>query len=276
MFAGIKRLCYRGITLAEIKVMESRLLKLFAISGIAMLMSGCTKHFSLQDCQSTSWENEGFKDGANGRAKRDLSTAIKDCNKHEFPVDLDGYGKGYYAGQKQYCSPENAQRIGALGQDYSNVCLPDIMPSFLASYRKGLRTFCVPLNGYELGKAGKEMPTFCAPDQLNAFREGYVEGKHLYLKIKDVQDEINDVDDKIADKHSIINDLNLDIKALEKQITTGAGEQGRSLTQEAIVNINSTILQKRITIQSVNVLLKDLKEHRGDLNRRLLDLQYAD
>ncbi|MAV92189.1 MAG: hypothetical protein CL676_12285 [Bdellovibrionaceae bacterium] len=90
-------------------------------------------------CRSSDWFEKGRQDGSTG-----LSPQL-DANRSEcgpiFNEDKKSlYMNGYHAGLTDYCTPENAFKIGQMGGSLDNLC-PEVMKeTFLQGYNKGLQS----------------------------------------------------------------------------------------------------------------------------------------
>lgn len=98
-------------------------------------LAGCAT-LSKSQCQTGDWRSVGEADGRAGYSSSRIGEHNEACVKHGISVDRALYDKGYATGLKQYCTPNNAARVGLAGRTYRNVCTGEIGISFLRIYRE--------------------------------------------------------------------------------------------------------------------------------------------
>jgi hypothetical protein len=151
-----------------------------------LFLVSCATHLTQQQCISTNWELEGYKDGSQGQAIRDLTQAAQDCQAYKIAINRDAYVIGWNKGMKIYCTPDFnlGVRDGQLGKsayeisDRNPSCLQAGLNLNARNYeqgrRRGLLTYCTYGNGLSLGRQGKAMPEVCP--QNSQFYAGYNNG----------------------------------------------------------------------------------------------------
>ena len=183
----------------------------YRITLIAMsvcCLASCVPHLNEQQCKTMNWYNRGYQDGSRGDYQHDLSPAIADCAKFKLKVNTKSYAKGWRAGTRTFCTPNNGFNLGTQGSNYNNVCPANLANTFAAAYRRGLRRYCIPTTGYELGRSGKPMPNFCAPDLRVAFSNAYQRGGRIHSQLVRLQNQLNDVNNQINDTQDNIDKNN--------------------------------------------------------------------
>ncbi len=178
------------------------------ITMAALSLTSCAPHLNQAQCKSMNWYNVGFEDGSQGQVQRDLSGDITDCAKFKLKVNTRAYAKGWRAGTRRFCQPNNGFNLGAQGATYNPVCPNDLAAAFNQSYRKGLRRYCIPTTGYELGRAGKPLPSFCAADLNVAFSNAYQRGYRIYDQLVKLQNQLSDINNQLASTQDQIDQNN--------------------------------------------------------------------
>ncbi|GLQ17299.1 DUF2799 domain-containing protein [Maritalea porphyrae] len=112
-----------------------RVLILFVSVLLLGLLAGCAT-LSKAQCQTGDWQSVGELDGRAGYPSTRIAEHNEACSKHGVTVDRALYNKGYQAGLKAYCTPNNAAKIGLAGRAYNNVCTGENGISFLRIYRE--------------------------------------------------------------------------------------------------------------------------------------------
>ncbi len=124
---------------------------LILAAGISLLLlSGCatTQSLTPQQCQSSNWQDLGYRDGLQGRS---------------------GAYFGHYVNQ---C----ASVMGAL---------PNRM-AWEKGRNQGLKSYCTELNAYKLGREGYDWQPVCPIDGIDKLEEAYSQGRYYYLRQRDL------------------------------------------------------------------------------------------
>lgn len=155
-------------------------------------LTSCASHLSLEQCQTMNWSNVGYQDAIIGKMPRDLSGAIKDCQKFNLTVNTELYAKGWQNGAKQYCTPARTTGIldGEAGSpankinermplcDRANIHLN--LKNYRPGYHEGLRRYCTYENGENIARQGLALPDVCTPELKNKFTQGWSSGAREY------------------------------------------------------------------------------------------------
>ena len=86
-----------------------------------LALSGCAS-LSEDECLSADWRTIGFTDGAQGRTVGHVDRHREACAGVGVAPDLDAWLAGRQQGLRQYCTPQNAYRLGRSGRALSPVC----------------------------------------------------------------------------------------------------------------------------------------------------------
>ena len=105
-------------------------------------LAGCAT-LSKSQCQTGDWRSVGEADGRAGYSSVRFSEHNEACVKHGIRIDRPLYDKGYAAGLKQYCTPNNAAKVGLAGRTYNNVCTGEMGISFVRIYREANDVYSV-------------------------------------------------------------------------------------------------------------------------------------
>ena len=88
--------------------------------GLAALtagLSGCAT-LSVEECQVANWYDIGYRDGVAGKSWSELAAHSKACAKAHIVPDQNAWEQGRQAGLKQYCTTDNAYRVGLAGKAF--------------------------------------------------------------------------------------------------------------------------------------------------------------
>lgn len=72
------------------------------------------------------WHKQGLQAALNGKHLDDARETFEKQCYHENKVkpDEEKMKQGYDQGLKQFCTPENAYRLGSSGRSYASICPP--------------------------------------------------------------------------------------------------------------------------------------------------------
>lgn len=109
-------------------------------AAVAMSLSGC-QVMSEKECRSADWHEVGYQDGRYGRERARIEDIAEACAKANVAPDRVRYFAGREIGLQEYCTPENGFLLGKNGGSMSQVCPPESVGGFEASYYKGRRIY---------------------------------------------------------------------------------------------------------------------------------------
>lgn len=165
-----------------------KIIKISLAGLVAFVLSGCAPHLSQDQCLNTNWDEIGYNDGFNGRMPRDLTNAIKDCEKFNLSVNTAAYQKGHRRGVKGFCHPSTQLGLADGGngralnliRSRDNFCrsneLSLNLDDYQQGYDKGIVSFCTPERGQSIGSAGQPNPLVCPRGLSTAFNRGWNKG----------------------------------------------------------------------------------------------------
>lgn len=107
--------------------------------GLAAL-SGCAT-MSESECRTADWRTVGFHDGEAGYARERIADHQESCAKAGVLPNAKAYFDGYAIGLRNYCTYDNATKVGLAGQSYRDVCPPELAPAFLSRYREAYSVY---------------------------------------------------------------------------------------------------------------------------------------
>ncbi|HEU0223240.1 MAG TPA: DUF2799 domain-containing protein [Paracoccaceae bacterium] len=93
---------------------------------------------SAETCRPENWQRLGYAAGLAGEPRESLSALITACAPYG-PANETAWGIGYDRGLAEYCTPENAYRLGRLEEPVRAVCPADKKEAFDKAYAEGER-----------------------------------------------------------------------------------------------------------------------------------------
>ncbi len=110
---------------------------LFALPALATVYA-CAP-ISRESCLNDSSYDIGYAAAMDNADQADRLRSIdKICAKQGRTVELAEYNKGFEAGTRVFCAPDNGYRWGLRGRGYNGICAD---PVFGAAYDDGLRLY---------------------------------------------------------------------------------------------------------------------------------------
>ncbi|WP_208347549.1 DUF2799 domain-containing protein [Pseudaestuariivita rosea] len=98
--------------------------KAFLFSFFLIVLSGC-ETMTNKECMRADWYGIGLSDGQSGRYSDYLDNHAKACGDIGIVPNQQKWLVGRQAGLQQYCTPENAFKIGRRGDSINKVCSPE-------------------------------------------------------------------------------------------------------------------------------------------------------
>ncbi|MDW6025677.1 DUF2799 domain-containing protein [Mesorhizobium sp. BAC0120] len=112
-----------------------------ALAGV--LVSGLTavscQTLNQAECQTASWYDLGQRDGLEGQPVTQVARHLEACGEYGLPVDNASWRRGWEAGIRQYCVPENGLNLGLSGSGQNSSCPADLAQAFMNAYAVGQR-----------------------------------------------------------------------------------------------------------------------------------------
>lgn len=115
--------------------------------AVVVTMTGCAT-ITRDQCSNLNPRSQGYADGQKGRTTEAMDKTMRTCQSgdrmgsiQDVSVFKNEYLKAYQEGLKQYCTPENGERVGLLGEDYYGVCPKEVEAPFLKEYLYALKIY---------------------------------------------------------------------------------------------------------------------------------------
>lgn len=113
-----------------------RTLTRLAPLAAALVLAGCAT-MSAEECRTTNWRDQGYRDALAGQPRSHLGDIREACAEAGVRPSEPMYWEGWNQGIGQFCTPANGARWGRDGKSYHNSCPPELEMGFLARYRDG-------------------------------------------------------------------------------------------------------------------------------------------
>ncbi len=146
-------------------------MKILLLFGLFFLISGCST-MSAEECKVAQWEYVGQKDASEGYDRLRFAKYTKACNKAHVIPNQELYNKGYDAGLKLYCTPQNIFDLGLSGGGDYSICPIEIQSQ--------LRPYADVSNSYHSAKEAKNKVI-----KDISYYENLLKGKDLKEDVKE-------------------------------------------------------------------------------------------
>ena len=110
------------------------------LMATALILAGCAS-MTEEECLTADWYERGVMDGRHGQPHDYLARHYEACAKVGVVPEDGLYHKGRAIGIRQYCTPENGERLGRQGSSYRNACPAELEGPFLERYRPAYRVY---------------------------------------------------------------------------------------------------------------------------------------
>lgn len=110
---------------------------LLLVMPVLMLLSGCAKMMSENECMVADWRTIGYQDGSAGRSESYLEKRGQVCAEYGVAPDMDQYLLGRSQGLIAFCQPSRGFDMGSRGGRYDYVCPSNLEGNFLTAYQDG-------------------------------------------------------------------------------------------------------------------------------------------
>ncbi len=111
------------------------------LAGLALTLLASCATLSEDQCRDGNWAAIGFSDGADGRPASWIAEHRKACAEFGVVPDAAAWAMGREQGLKQYCTPDNAYRIGSRGLTLAPVCPQAARAAMQPAYQHGRRFY---------------------------------------------------------------------------------------------------------------------------------------
>lgn len=123
--------------------------RLFLLMPMLGALAACAT-LNEKECRTVDWREQGRSDGANGYEASRLGDHVEACGKFGIAPDAYAYRAGREEGLRQYCTLDNAMRLGMNGNGYNQVCAGPNGEMFSQVYRRGLVLHAIRADMQEL------------------------------------------------------------------------------------------------------------------------------
>lgn len=120
-----------------------------------IVLGGCAT-LTLEQCQTSNWQQKGYKDGSNGSGTR-IAKYQKQCSEHNVSVPSEAYYVGYQEGLKVFCTYDNGVREGEAGRRNEGVCVGGAASEFNKGHTAGYKVYQLREELEEQKKAAEEL-----------------------------------------------------------------------------------------------------------------------
>jgi len=139
--------------------MKNFLIVVMGVMSTLFLISCAT--LNEQQCKTGNWEEIGRQDGSRGFSVSRVANLNKACREHGTQVNNADYQRGYDAGARDYCTPENGYQLGRSGMiSAQTTCPADLASSFSNAIQKGYSDYQKELAAREADRKAREVAGF--------------------------------------------------------------------------------------------------------------------
>lgn len=162
-----------------------------ALAFIAVFLASCDS-VSPEQCRAGDWRGIGFSDGREGRSASYITQHQEACNKIGITPDVAAWTAGREAGLKEYCTPQNAYRIGRNGTKLANLCTGPSVTELNAANIKGQKYHAITQEISRLQTRSRDIDT-------RLFFIGTPSGEDEQREIRDLKKEQAQIKTRISD-----------------------------------------------------------------------------
>nr|WP_294867859.1 DUF2799 domain-containing protein [uncultured Pseudogulbenkiania sp.] len=105
----------------------------YLLFALTVLLAGCAT-LNEQECRSKPASELGREDGRQGYGLWRLDKHVEACARFGLGIDRQAYLAAREQGLREYCTPDNGERVGRRGERYENVCPAELEAAFLKRY----------------------------------------------------------------------------------------------------------------------------------------------
>ncbi len=103
-------------------------------------LTGCAS-MTEEECLTANWYERGVMDGRNGQNRDYVQDHHEACAKVGVIPDDAAWRRGHSYGIREYCTPDNGERVGRQGRGYNHSCPVELESGFLQRYRPAYRVY---------------------------------------------------------------------------------------------------------------------------------------
>jgi len=157
---------------------------------LSIVASGCAGYLSKDQCLSSDWYAQGFKDGRYGKPMTALAKEKKNCAKYGVSIETNKYQQGWDKGIQEYCTEDNAHQRGLTGQELTNDCPRALKQPYVQAWHQGLEQYCSAENGFKQGRTISAYPKICGDYHMTDFTVAYRMGLATHQEMKQIKQQI--------------------------------------------------------------------------------------
>lgn len=108
-----------------------------ALFTLVVLVTASCATLNKEECQTSNWQDVGFKDGSQGESTTHFAKHAKACSEHGITPNRELYDTGYREGLRAFCTPDRAYELGRNAGYYGVTCPSDLTAAFNKAYSQG-------------------------------------------------------------------------------------------------------------------------------------------
>lgn len=191
--------------------------RLLTIITCITVLLGCAT-LSPSECQVANWQAIGYTDGTQGRYPDYIMQHAKACSKVGIKPNSSAWETGRQQGLEQYCTRQNAYRLGQKGSSLHAVCPPHLATSLNEAHKQGYRIYQAK---QEIDKLKQQIDQDKKTlDKLLDDYKRLTNGENLsYASEKEARAYMMSLPDKISNLHHKLDRHQDNIDRLEHKIS---------------------------------------------------------
>jgi len=159
-------------------------LKRLLLSAMSLSLISCASYFTKRDCNKTNWFAHGQKVALTGK-RVDADSYVKTCEKVGADINYADLDTGFKKGMAQYCTKQGAIDTGRKGMFLNlDLCDTPKHAMLKDAHTQGVRDFCTGDNAYKVGVEGWEYNNICPKDLEAQFMSNYKSGRKEYFRLE--------------------------------------------------------------------------------------------
>ncbi len=173
--------------------------KSFAIV-LSLFTFGCSQAPLIsQDpvCLNNDWYERGRQDGATGvKPRKEQFQSL--CQRNFTLEAAELYMNGFHAGLTDYCSPENAFKVGQMGGSPENQCPALMKESFKEGYTQGVKARRLKQKNQEIARRIQNLSSQVHSRTISSVNEE----EHLSSELEDLKRQYAKNQKKISEMNN--------------------------------------------------------------------------
>ncbi len=153
--------------------------KIVCLLTLGFLLGSCASALK-KKCEATNWFEHGRTVALSGR-RLNSDDFVQRCIKEKVDVNEAQVDLGFKSGMGLYCTGPGARDTGRKGDRLNpELCDPAVFSALEKEWNKGVAEYCTPGNAYKVGALGEEYKGVCPEGAEAAFKEKFNRGKFVY------------------------------------------------------------------------------------------------